>query len=134
MKCTNYPNRLSECVAVGAVTHDVINDSAAVPGALMISDDGGAHWALSTKLGVGNLAAVACPTSGFCVAVGRNRAGTGPAILTGNPARSSFSIAQPVDIGGAFLAVTCNRASACEVVGQDVFGGGLIVGARATTG
>ena len=41
-----------------------------------------------------------------------------------------FSIAQPLGFEGAFLAVSCNRTRACEVVGQGAFGGGLITMAR----
>jgi photosystem II stability/assembly factor-like uncharacterized protein len=124
----------SLCVAVGALTHDVVCCSdAAVPGALMISNDGGARWVLSTKVGVGNLVAVACSTPMFCALVGRNRAGSGPVILTGDPGHAPLSITTPPGVGGALLAVSCSPARACEVAGQSPFGGGFIAKATART-
>jgi hypothetical protein len=92
----------------------------------MISHDSGARWVLSTKLGAGNLVAVACSTTTFCALVGRNRAGNGPVILTGDPGHLPFSVSTPPGVGGAFLAVSCNPARACEVTGQSPFGGGFI--------
>lgn len=129
----------SRCVAVGAVTHGVLSGNtlgyslpmgAVVPGALMISSDGGVHWSLSTKLGVGNLVGVSCPSPTFCAAVGRNRAGTGPVLLTGNPGQAPLSIAQPVNGSGLLLGLSCDTTRGCELVGQSAFGGVLILGAR----
>jgi hypothetical protein len=129
----------SVCVAVGAVTHGVLSGNtlglslpmgAVVPGALMISSDGGIHWSLSTKLGVGNLLGVNCPSPTFCTAVGRNRAGTGPVLLAGDPGQKPWSIAQPVNGSGLLLGVSCDTIRVCELVGQSAFGGDLILRAR----
>jgi photosystem II stability/assembly factor-like uncharacterized protein len=129
----------SRCVAVGAVTHGVLSGStlqvslpagAVVPGALMISSDGGVHWSLSTKLGVGNLVGVSCPSPTSCTAVGRNRAGTGPVLLTGDPGQTPLSIAQPINGSGSLLGVSCHTIRFCELVGQSAFGGDLILRAR----
>ena len=117
----------SLCVAVGAVTHDVTCCSqAVVPGALMLSHDGGSRWGPSTKVAAGNLVAVACSTATFCALVGRDRAGSGPVILTGDPGHLPLSATTPPGAAGAFLAVSCNPAQACEVAGQSPFGGGFI--------
>jgi hypothetical protein len=129
----------SLCVAVGAVTHGVLSGNtlglllpmgAVVPGALMISSDGGIHWSLSTKLGVGNLVGVSCPSPTSCAAVGRNRAGTGSVLLTGDPGQSPLSIAQPVNGSDLLLGVSCNSIRVCELVGQSAFGGDLIFRTR----
>jgi hypothetical protein len=129
----------SRCVAVGAVTHGVLSGNtqeltlpmgAVVPGALMTSSDGGHHWSLSTKLGVGNLVGVSCPSPTSCTAVGRNRAGTAPVLLTGDPGQTPLSIAQPVNGSGLLLGVSCSTFRVCELVGQSASGGDLILQAR----
>ena len=128
----------SRCVVVGAVNPQLTYDGIffsepagpVVPGALMVSSDGGAHWSLSTKLRVGNLVGVSCPSPTFCALVGSNRSGTRPVLLIGDPGQSPLSIANPINGPRSFLEVSCRTIRACEVVGQSAFGGGLIVQAR----
>ena len=116
----------SLCVAVGAVTHNVDSETTVVPGVIMVSTDAGAHWKMSTKRGVGNLAAVHCPSTTHCAAVGRNRTGTAPAILVGRPGLQSLLVAQTPKITGTLLGISCHGAHSCELVGLNSFGGGLL--------
>jgi photosystem II stability/assembly factor-like uncharacterized protein len=114
------------CVAVGAVTNGVVNGGGVVSGAVVTTTDGGTKWRLSTKVGAGNLSAVSCSASSFCVAAGRNEAGTGPVLLRRDGSSGPWEVSTRPDGGGALNAVSCVSAERCEIAGLSPFGGGLL--------
>jgi hypothetical protein len=115
----------TRCLAVGTTSTetDILADA---PGALLASTDGGTTWATvqTAPAGMGDGAAVACPSAQLCAAVGTTWVGT--------PATPKGGVATSVDTGSVwatplarYLAdgltgLSCPGTKWCVAVGGDV--------------